>query len=104
MARMIDEDKCLTCTDGDRTIAALRLRCSDYNRERREKNARIAELEAIKDGGDVQAFVVLKKRIAELEAENAALRAQVLNVAKGLRRQWVKTRWGARLTWVEVAP
>lgn len=44
MARMIN-DKCMTCTDGDRTIAALQLRCSDYNMERREKNTRIAELE-----------------------------------------------------------
>lgn len=44
------------------------------------------------------------KHVKKLEAENAALRAQVPKVAKGLRRQWVKTDWGEKLVLLEVAP
>lgn len=83
-------DKCMTCTDGDRKIAALQLRCSDYNMERREKNARIVELETenarlkttLERSDNYLKFEQDQKRIEELAAENAALRAQVPKVVK----------------------
>lgn len=42
------------------------------------------------------------KHVKKLEAENAALRAKLAPTANSQRRQWVKTRWGARLVWTEV--
>lgn len=44
------------------------------------------------------------KHVKKLEAENAALRAQVPMPVKGLCRQWVKTDWGEKLVLLEVAP
>lgn len=125
-------DKCMTCTDGDRKIAALQLRCSDYNMERREKNARIVELETenarlkttLERSDNYLKFEQDQKRIEELAAENAALRAQVPKVVKVIKKEFgltknpyrcgdcgltllkgfVSCHCGAKLDWSEVAP
>ena len=53
----------------------LRRLTEAHNRDMEAARARIAELELVQDGGDLHAFITLKKRIAALEAEVKQLKA-----------------------------